>query len=510
MARVQTGRGQVNPVEEAAHNPQLRTKTERVERLYTLVKDRMIRMQKGWGQDLSVLDDPEIARMPLVLRRARAVEKTLLEMPITIEDEDIVVGATIDEGVVVRTQLPRYSTDQERDEAQKNDGKVEVGLAHKTPNYPDLMERGFSGIIADIERKLAEIKARPASVDKNEKTAFFEAMRIECQAVVKLAHRYSDLAERLAAKATPRRRVDLLKIAKVCRRVPEFSPETLHEAVQAFWLTHYAFFSTRTGLACGRIDQFLYPAFKNQMDEGTITLSEAQELVDCLWLRFNDRAQICRENFASENDNDDDWRKMKDRNAVMKSLQSFETRSIHKAAGQTSIPRVWEAGHRKRIFSAIDGVDAVNHWGQNVLLSGIRPDGTDGTNKLTYLFLNAGEKFALTSPVHTARLHKNSPEILVRRVAEVLKSGGGMPYIDNDDVIVKAYMDLGVPAEDARDYSNSNCWETMIQGKADQEMIRGINFLLLLELALNRGFSPVYGEQMGPDTGDPRTFSCFQ
>ena len=98
-------------------------------------------------------------------------------------------------------------------------------------------------------------------------------MLIECQAVVKLAHRYSDLAEQLAVKAAPGRRAELLKIAEVCRRVPEFPPETLHEAIQAFWLTHYAFFSTRTGLACGRIDQFLYPVFKKQMDESTITLS---------------------------------------------------------------------------------------------------------------------------------------------------------------------------------------------------------------------------------------------
>ena len=153
MARVQTERGQVNPLEEAAHSPQLRTKTGRVERLHARVRDRMLRVQKGWGQDLSVLDDPEVARMPLVLRRAKAVEKTLLEMPIAIEDDDIVVGATINEGGVVRTQLPRYSTDRERDEAQKNDSKVEVGLAHKTPNYPDLMERGFSGIITEGDGK---------------------------------------------------------------------------------------------------------------------------------------------------------------------------------------------------------------------------------------------------------------------------------------------------------------------------------------------------------------------
>jgi formate C-acetyltransferase len=142
-------------------------------------------------------------------------------------------------------------------------------------------------------------------------------------------------------------------------------------------------------------------------------------------------------------------------------------------------------------------------------LSGLRPDGEDGTNELTYLCLNALEKFSLTSPVVTVRLHKDSPPELVYRSAEVLKNGGGMPYIDNDDTIIEAYTSLGVPIEDARDYANSNCWETMIQGKSDQELVRGVNFLLYLELALNRGYSSVHRDQMGPDTGDPNNFSSF-
>ena len=92
-----------------------------------------------------------------------------------------------------------------------------------------------------------------------------------------------------------------------------------------------------------------------------------------------------------------------------------------------------------------DQADAINHWGQNILISGLNADGSDATNALTYLFLNAHEKFSMTSPVLTVRMHKNSPEELTHRVAEVLKTGGGMPYINNDDVIVDAYEKLGVP-----------------------------------------------------------------
>ena len=152
-------------------------------------------------------------------------------------------------------------------------------------------------------------------------------------------------------------------------------------------------------------------------------------------------------------------------------------------------PQSWNAGHRKRFRYASDAADAINHFGQNILLSGIRPDGVDGTNELTYLALNALEKFAFTSPVVTVRLHKGSPQALIERTAEVLKTGSGMPYINNDDVLIPAYANLGVALADARDYANSNCWETMIEGKSDQELIRGMNFLLFLELALHDGVS---------------------
>jgi formate C-acetyltransferase len=168
-----------------------------------------------------------------------------------------------------------------------------------------------------------------------------------------------------------------------------------------------------------------------------------------------------------------------------------------------------KAGHRERIFFAEERADAINHFGQNILLSGIRPDGVDGTNILTYLCLNAMEKFALTSPVVTVRLHSTSPIELVDRVAQVLQKGGGQPFINNDDVLIPAYVNMGVPLSDARDYANSNCWETMIQGKSDQEIIRGINFLLNLELALTRGVSRITQTQLGIDTGDPITFSSF-
>lgn len=455
----------------------LRARSERVERLNAALQERMARKQSTWGGDLTVLGDAEMAELPLVLRRAHAFRKALEEMPIAIEHDDLVVGNTLQNGAVVRTSIPSFALPAELDEAGESGAVIATHLAHKTPFYPLLMEKGLGGVIADIDTRMAEIAGRPASSesgDREEKLALFGAMRVEARAVIGLAHRYADLAERLAA-GTPdtEHRAELRTIAAVCRRVPEHPAQSFHEAVQSFWFVHYAFFSTGTAMSCGRIDQYLYPAFRSDFESGELTLTQAQELIDSMWLRFNDRAQIDRDNF-------------------------FEGDAV----------RDWAAGHRTRFAFASDAADAINHFGQNILLSGIRPDGEDGTNELTYLCLNSLEKLAYTSPVVTVRLHRNSPPELVERSAEVLKSGGGMPYLNNDDAIVGAYIDLGVTPEDARDYANSNCWETMLQGRSDQELIRGMNFLLCVELAMNRGQSSVHGS-MGPDTGDPRQYPGF-
>ena len=486
------------PCSAARSDPQLRGYTPRVQRLYDTVRQRMTRPQIVWGDELDIFDAPETASRPLVVRRALAVAKVLAEMPIAIEADDLIVGNTLQDGVIVRTRLPRYAAPEEYARAKGEGASLSAQLAHKTPYYADVMQKGLGGILAEVQEKAAAISARPASPQQDEKLALFKAMQIELSAVIGLAHRYADLAESLARQSRkPARREELRTIARVCRYAPEHPARTFHEALQSFWFVNYALFSTGTNLSCGRFDQFLYPPLAAELADGTLSLEQAQELVDCVWNRFNDRGQICRENFFESG-----------------RAGAGEVESGTPVSGAKPVkvvdqgPQSWTAGHRQRLRYAADAADAINHFGQNLLLSGIRPDGSDGTNDLTYLALNALEKFAFTSPVVTVRLHKGSPRQLVARTAEVLKAGGGMPYIDNDDVLIPAYVDLGVSLEDARDYANSNCWETMIEGRSDQELIRGMNFLLFLELALHRGVSSVHG-RMGPDTGDPRAFASF-
>jgi hypothetical protein len=199
--------------------------TPRVERLYALLEERRTREQKQWGGNLTVLDDPDMVKLPHVLRRAKALGKTLLEVPIAIEEDDLIVGNNVEDGVIVRAQRVRYATEDERKQAVDEGEYIEATLSHKTPYYPDVLEKGLSGIIAKINGKIADIVSRPHSKERDEKLALFQAMLLECRAVVTMANRYADLAEKLSNKtSSPQRREELLKIAEVCRRVRRYNP----------------------------------------------------------------------------------------------------------------------------------------------------------------------------------------------------------------------------------------------------------------------------------------------
>ena len=122
----------------------LRARNSRVNRLYTLLQERMTQKQKPWGEGLTNLDKPSVTQLPLVLRHAKAIERTLLEMPITIEEDDLIVGNNAEDGVIVRPQLPKYATAEERTQANKEGITIEATLAHKTPYYYDVLGKGLS------------------------------------------------------------------------------------------------------------------------------------------------------------------------------------------------------------------------------------------------------------------------------------------------------------------------------------------------------------------------------
>ncbi len=123
----------------------LRATTERARRLYDRVRERMTHPQITWGDDLDLFSDPSLAGQPLLLRRAAAVRKVLLEMPIAIEDDDLIVGNTLQDGQVVRTKLPRYGTPAEYAQAASQGSALSAQLSHKTPFYYDILDQWAGG-----------------------------------------------------------------------------------------------------------------------------------------------------------------------------------------------------------------------------------------------------------------------------------------------------------------------------------------------------------------------------
>lgn len=465
-------------IEQARTEPVLRSMTPKIRRHFDTIHRRMRKRQRMWGGELSVLDEDSVLRS-CAIRRSLAFEKVMEEMPILIEPYDLVVGSCTVDDTVVRCALPIYIKNEEL-------GRCSIQMSHKCPDYETLLRRGLRSIIQELESRREEAQAEPHRDIRAEKLDFIESCVREAEALIVLAHRYADLADSLAEQESePARKNELTEIARVCRRVPEYPATGLHEAVQSVWFFNFAMIEVYSNISIGRIDQVLHPYFHADWKAEKISLSRAQELVDSFVLHVNDRAQIDPKQYYLED---------------QKSLPGA--------------PQQCRIGYGYGFVTALenDNADAINHWGQNILLSGLNADGSDATNTLTYLFLNAHDKFSMTSPVLTVRMHKNTPEALLRRAAEVLKTGGGMPYINNDDVIVAGYERLGVPREDGCNYANSNCWETLLQGMCNQEMIRGLNFLYFLELALNRGQPVLYAEdlkkQQAPSRDDPMTFGA--
>jgi formate C-acetyltransferase len=432
---------------------------------------------------------------PLLIRRALTVARILEEMPIYLAEDELIAGNTAVDGIINQIGLPEFATPQEKEELGPS---VQIGLAHKTPDYRDIIARGLGGILQEIGERAQALAKQPPSSEREEALLLYEAMEIEVRAVITLARRYAALAEAQAVNApTEARRAELLALSDICRRVPEHPPRTFHEALQSTWMVHYALFSTKTQISLSRFDQYCGPLLDADLAAGRLTLDQAREMLACFWIKFSERDQILRENFIKED---------------TKPGRRLSPGKFSEAGNETSEEadaEPWKAGARTRLLYAVDRGDAVNHWGQNMVLSGLTPEGLDGTNALTYLCLDCLEIIKTAQPVVAVRLHKGSPFELIRRCAEVLKSGGAMPLIFNDDAIVPAYERMGVPFQDAAEYADSNCWETMIGGMSDQEIIRGVSFPLFLEWALRRGVTKVRNIQEGLDTGDPREFASF-
>ena len=424
--------------------------------------------KEEWQGDHSVLTE-ENRNKPLIYRQALAFEEVMTEMPIAIKEGELVVGIVRLSSVGTGGLFPDYATAQEKAWAAERHLSPFSVWGHYVPDYPQALRVGIKGIRAQADKKLQGLPGERQVLA--EKAAFYEAVIRSCDATIALANRYARLARSLSEQEQDQgRKAELSEIASICRWVPENPPRGFHEAVQFFWFLHLIFHSTLNLIPIGRIDQYLFPFLRRDLDSGKMTLLRAQEIIDCLWLKFNERYQ--------------------DRELAQDFLDPY-------------------AFHLGGMAVVLDRNVLHQNFLQNVILAGQREDGGDASNLMTFLCLNATQKFELTNPTVTVRIFKGSPPELLRKTCEIIRQGGGQPTIYNDEVLVPSIRKLGISVTDARGYSNDGCWETLIPGKTEFRYYL-VNAAQVMEFALNQGFNRLTGEKQGCESPDPLAFQSFE
>ena len=331
----------------------------------------------------------------------------------------------------------------------------ESGIGHVLLDYEKVLTQGFSGIKATIQEKMDGLTSWKA--EDLESRQFYEGALKACDAVVNYAKRYSKYAAELAEKETdPKRKAELIAISENCAKVPEFPATNFYEALQSFWFVQVCIqiYDNGTSISPGRFDQYMLSYYEQDISNGTLTKAQAQELLESMWVKFCEPIKI----YGAED-----------------------------AAFHAGYP-----------------------MGQNLIISGVLPDGRDGTNDLSYRCLEAHSHLVLAQPNFSVRLHSKSPIKFVHRVCEAIRKGNGMPQIVNDDIYVPAMMNLGVSLPEARDYTLVGCVE--ISPKNTWGRCNGgyLNIAKVLELTMFNGRCGITGEQVSIKTGDPATFETFE
>lgn len=447
--------------------------TPRVVGLRRRVREAMKRPPVRWTCPARI--DERLMQEPLAVRKALAIALKLSQMPTDLWDGQMFAGSMTLEHPRVHAEwgFPDYVTDAERDAAARRGLSIHSCFGHIVPDYPTLLAKGLRGVRAEAEAQ------RPLAASPDE-IAFLDSVATALDAVMHFAQRLAQRCETEAAvSGDETRAAELDQMAANLRRVPGGPALTFWQALQSVWLLHMIFHSTMNGNACGRLDQYVQPYLEADLAAGRLSVERAMELAACFCLKFNERAKTTDEQCpeAREAEQVDPTR-----------------RTRHYTSSQIGTQR--------------DRLDATNHWLQNIVIGGLTPDGVDGTNLLSFLLLEAYRRNEMTNPLLTVRLHRDTPDELVACACEVLKDGGGMPALFNDEALIPALERLGIPARDARDYTNDGCWEVIIPGRTNFVFQR-LSLMLCLEWALQRGRSRLDGTQQGPDTGDPRAFQGF-
>jgi len=334
-----------------------------------------------------------------------------------------------------------------------------------------IYRKGFLDFKRDIQQSLQNLDYLNDS-QAYAKQEELKAMLICADGLIRFAERHAEKALALAEKeVSPQRTKELERIAAVCFRVPAHAPRDFWEALQYYWFVHLGVtteLNTWDSFNPGRLDQHLYPFYKDSSVRSKAHSStartrepewakqsfQAEELLQCFWIKFNN---------------------------------------------QPAPPKVGVTAAESGTYTDFALINT----------GGVKEDGSDGVNEVTYLILDVIEEMRLLQPSSCLQLSKKNPDRFIKRAGRIIRTGFGQPSIFNTDVIVQELVRQGKSVEDARTGGTSGCVEAGAFGKENYNLTGYFNLPKVFELTLNNGVDPRTGRQLGLETGAFSQFETF-
>ena len=336
------------------------------------------------------------------------------------------------------------------------EGKLNSGDAHLAVDYKTILEIGLKG----YEERTLKMKANLdlTKLENIDKYQFYKSVLIVIEAVKTYATRFSNLAKEKAETASSPRKEELLEMSRICAKVPYEPAETFLEAVQSVWFIQLILQIESNGhsLSYGRFDQYMNPYLQTDLDNGRITEERAIEILTNLWIK------------------------------------TFTVNKIRSQAHTLS--------------------SAGSPLYQNVTIGGQTRDKKDAVNNMSYLVLRSVAQTKLPQPNLTVRYHENLNSDFLNECIEVMRLGFGMPALNNDEIIIPSFLDLGVEEGDAFDYSAIGCVETAVPGKWGYRCtgMSYMNFPKILLVTMNDGIDPSSGKRFTAGHGHFKDMKSYE
>lgn len=335
-------------------------------------------------------------------------------------------------------------------------------LEQRAPGHTALDDKIYGKGLVDFKQ---DIRKSMENVDYlNDPNAYqrmeeLKAMEITADALIQYAERHAEKAKELLRKEkNAKRKKELKKIADVCSRVPAHAPRDFWEALQHYWFVHLGVITELNpwdAFNPGRLDQHIFPFYKKGLADGSLTKESAKELLQLFWIKFNN---------------------------------------------QPAPPKVGVTAEESNTYNDFALIN----------LGGVKANGMDAVNELSYLILDVIEEMRIPQPSSMVQISKKTPDGFLKRALKIIKTGFGQPSVFNTDVIILELLRQGKTIEDARSGGASGCVETGAFGKESYILTGYFNLVKVLEITLNNGVDPRTGDKIGLETGDQCAFGSFE